>query len=650
MLLVSILALVGFFAILMFFGWQVARKLLDVHEAYLLAPVGALLGTALYIGAANALAYAFGTPLAFFVTLGTFLAGGVAFLFVRGKTELSLHISKKYLLCLGIITAALIAIYALVLLANLAYSDQLFRIYAEFIARGDFPVRDPLNPAYSIQYHYGINLLLAAAAAVSRLPMYVVLPLTLAIIAGAAFSMTFALAYRLTRSVRVGFIAAWLFFFAGGFRYLTIFLHLDYRPAYLVDYAKQIADIVFSNTLPNSMLMGPGYFHAYSVDTYSNLLYHPPTALAMPLVLLVFWLFYERGSSSASGWYSLGIALTLAVLALVSEDKFALLALTLALFGFYRFFARGDFSWRAVRTVLLDYGAVLAGAAGIAIIQGGVVTDFFAGVFGYSKLALIPSLVGTHAFALRLVSGLTSTDGSFYPFTALYSWVYFIVEWGLPLFLFPFVTRYVAQKRNDALSFAYLFSIIAFLLSFVVQYRSEPDVMYRLAASGYMVLGFLLGLALGQWSGSIRWKRRGVLAAIVLMSVSPLFFTIKGIPLKPFLHGDGYTAAEHAAALAVQRFIPADAIVLARDPSLAAELLQRYTYETDHKQWNIQNDLFVSHLASSTVADLAARHIDYLFVDPAFKASPAYAFVKKQKTALTPLYGLNGQYTLYTIP
>lgn len=632
-----------------FFAWQFLRKILKQNEIYLLVPTSIILGMSAFVLSSNIFAYFLSISSAFILTLVLFLIFGILLYFKDNKSVLTVGIEKKYLLYLILISISLAFIYGLIFFSNNVFDEGIHRIYSVSIVNENFPVRDPSNFDYSVQYHYGFSMLIAGVSIVSGLSIIRSVDVGMLFLIIPVFWMVFALVYGMTKNYGMGFLSAWLFFFAGGFRYLTVFGDLDYSKIYLVDYFRQIAHLFFSN-IPNSKILGPGYFHPYSIDTYANLLYHPPTVMVMPIVLLIVWLLYKKRSFSGNkNILNVVIGALIGLTALVSEDKFLVIIASLGIFAVWKIFSQKIFKVREfVNKFLSQYGVIFLTSITLAVLQGGILSDMFKSTLGISKLNLVESISTVSTVTFRYIPGIISTSG-FYPFTELYSWIFLITEWGIPILLFPFILFYVYKKRNEDYYFLILMILIGFAVSFFINYSAWPAVFYRFATTGYMLLGILLGIFLIDWCQNIRWRKNIVIVSVILMAISPVMFSLKAIPARPFLHQLEYTEKEILISEKIKGVTDNNSIILSADPKIVVELFERFAYETDKKTWNYGSEPFVRHLNEMSISDLKDRNIGYIYADPVFLREFGDSFLRSNPNFLEEVFNFDDEYIFYKI-
>jgi len=648
-MITQVSAVIFFITCLSFFGWQFLRKILRQNEVYLTAPSSVILGTSAFVLLSNIFAYFFSVSNSFLITIVLMFVSGLFLYFKENKDDLVLGIEKKYLLYLILISISLASVYTFIFFTNDVFDEGIHRIYALSMANDNFPVRDPFNFDYSVQYHYGFNMLVAGISLLSGLSIIRSVDIGMLFIIFPVFWMVFSLVYRMTKNYKAGFLSAWLFFFGGGFRYLSVFGHLDYSQKYLTDYFKQIADIFFSN-IPNSGILGPGYFHPYSIDTYGNLLYHPPTAMAMPIVLMIVWFLYKRKSFSGNkNIINTLIGSLIGLTALVSEDKFLIIISSLFIFALWEIYSQGarkikDF----VSEFFSQYGTIFFVSIFVSIFQGGVLSDMFFGLIGYSKLRLVESIAGVSAVSVRMVPGIISTSG-FYPFSELYSWIFLVTEWGIPILFFPSILYFIYKKRDKEQYIFALMILIGFVVSFVFNYSAWPAVFYRFAATSYILLEIPLGIFLVDWSKDSKWKKGVVCASVVLMAISPVMFSLKAIQVKPSLHQLSYNKSEIFISEIVKNTTNNNSIILSRDPRIVSELFGRYAYETDKKTWNTGSNPFVGYLDKINIGELRDRKIGYIYADPEFLKKFKDGFLKNNLNFLEEVYNLDNEYILYKI-
>lgn len=632
-----------------FFAWQFLRKILKQNEIYLLVPASIILGMSAFVLFSNIFAYFLSISSAFILTLLMFLVSGLLLYLKGNKSVLTVGIEKKYLLYLVLISVSFVFIYGLIFFSNNTFDEGIHRIYSSSIANDNFPVRDPFNFSYSVQYHYGFNIFIAGISIISGLSIIRSVDVGMLFLIFPVFWMVFALVYGITKNYRMGFLSAWFFFFAGGFRYLTVLGDLDYSKIYLVDYFRQIAYFFFSD-IPNSKILGPGYFHPYSIDTYSNLIYHPPTAMVMPIILLIVWLLYKKRSFFGNkNILNVVIGSLIGLTALVSEDKFLVIIASLGIFAVWKIFSQKIFKVKGfINEFLSQYGIIFLTSIILAVFQGGILSDMFASIFRISKLNLVESISTVSAVTFRYIPGVIARSG-FYPFSELYSWIFLITEWGIPILLFPFILFYFYRKKNEDYYFLILMILIGFAVSFFINYSAWPAVFYRFATTGYMLLGILLGIFLIDWCQNIRWKKNIVIVSVILMAISPIMFSLKAIPVRPFLHQLEYEEKEILISEKIKGITDNNSIILSADPQIVVGLFERFAYETDKKIWNYGSEPFVRHLNEMSISDLKDRKIGYIYADPVFLQEFKDSFLKSNSDFLEEIFNFDNEYIFYKL-
>lgn len=633
-----------FVIIIYFFGWQFLRKLLLQNKLYFLLPASLISGISLYCFFVNLFAHIFSFQISIKFTFVLFFILAVCFLFLKNKKQIEC-IDKKILFKLLLFSFLLALVYGIIIFSRSVYDYSVHNSYSQAIVGGEYPLRDPFNYAYSIQYHYGFHILPAAINVITGVSIWSSLALAMMLIIFPVFALVFALVFRMVGNYKTSFLAAWLFYFAGGLRYLGVLGDLDYSQVYLFDYIKQITSLFFG-----SVHFGPGYFHPYSIDTYGNLLYHTPTALAMPIILLIFWfIFYQEKENKALSNVFIGVLF--AFLALVSEDRFIMLVPAWILWEVLLIWKNQAITKDLVLDKVKSLGLVIIVFSFFSIFQGGIITDMFANPFHLYDLKMVSSISTGEAISFRLIPGVISTSG-FYPFDKIYSWIFLVTEWGIPILLFPFVVIYVVKKKREDYLLILLTIVTGFLISFFINYNAWAAVFYRFALTGYILLGILIAIFLADWVGENKKRKKILIGLVILMSFSPIMFNLREIPLKyndKTLFKPPYNEIEYNVANEVKKIIPKNSVILSINHVLVAELWGINSYETDNKVWNYGNEPFIDSINVRNAQDLIKRDINYIYINPEYTEKFGDEFVEKNKNYLTLVYENDSGYYLYKI-
>lgn len=648
MIILGFIKFVVFVSILAFSSWQFLRKILKQNEVYILLPLSVILSISTFVFVSNILGYFVPITTSFVVVLVALLLSGLFFLKKNPGGPLCLGLSKKHLVYIVVATVLLALMSWMVLYSNQTLDEGVHRTYAVSILNGNFPPKDPLNPGYAMQYHYGFEVLLAATSYFSGLPVQFALDVVMALLTAFIFLMVFSFAYFITKNHRIGFLSAWLFYFGGGFRYLTVFQHLDYSYTYVTDYLKQIIDI-FLSTAPDSMILGPGYFHSYTIDNFGFYMYHTPSLISTAVVLIVFWLFAERERSvSNKTAINVLLGLLIGLSALMDESRFILLVAALGVFGLYKLLKAGDFSRNSLKVFFTDYGVVIFLASIVAAFQGGVLTDLVAKSMHLGHLKFINSLSGGGDLSLRMIPGLNPDYVKFYPLNSLYSWQIFLMEWGLMLILFPLAAYRLWKKGDAVFKFLILFTTISYFITLFVNYSLQPQIFSRFASVGYSLSSIIVGALLIDWMKDVVWRKRVVFILILAMSFSLVMFSLKALPAKIEPH-ILFNQEEISISKKAQEMIPRNAVVLGYDAYKTVELFGTYAYETDTKIWNAGSDQFIDRLNQMNISDLKERGIGYIYYDPLVREKIGDSFFLKNSGSLENIYSVGDTYSIYKL-
>lgn len=502
MAFISILLFLG---IISYFGFSVSRKLFQECQAYLIIPLSICLGLVFYIMFLNILSYLI--PFRFSVYVSLLLMLMVAVLlrpFSLQNNKLVLGFPRR-ITFLVVSTALMIALW----IGYIAYHSYFFDAYYHFnltytIAYGNFPVMNPFAPSFYYQYHYGINLLMAGLHLITGISVPRTPDLLLPVIAFAVFLMVFAIVMTFSKNWKAAFLAALLFFYGAGFRYLDIF-------SLKIDNLNLLVDPYFVNF--------HNLTHGLITDTFAVAIFNHPGALATLIYLGVVYLFVKN-MRNRQLIHDFIIAILLGALALVREDYFLLLALSFSILLLIEICRKFPNPRKLIFHTLFIF--LLAGC--IVLFQGGVLTDLL--LHGKQTLPFL-GMAGKFGFKKQI--GFPVYYDGFIPLGSP-GWFWQVLkEFGFPLLFFPLTVFFCFWKRSRFGILFSIISIIGFLIPITVSYGNKDWELVRFFQLSTM--GLLLGYFLGEviLSAKASLKKYIIIFAsliVILGAISPLWFSL----------------------------------------------------------------------------------------------------------------------------
>jgi len=193
---------------------------LQQHEATLL---GFGLGLVLQAWVSNLLGHFFAPVPAFWAAAGTVLLIGMLLTTLLKSWKSA---REQFTFPIGYWVAFVLLLYIFFMIGHgLAIFDDYQNLpTTSFLAVGSIPPVFPLNPKLSFDYHYLMLLIAAQSMRLGGIFPWVALDLTRAVFFSLAMIYVFFLGKRLTRSLIGGWFTALFTAFAGGLRWLLLFL------------------------------------------------------------------------------------------------------------------------------------------------------------------------------------------------------------------------------------------------------------------------------------------------------------------------------------------------------------------------------------------------------------------------------------------
>ncbi|MFH1226164.1 MAG: hypothetical protein V1684_02695 [bacterium] len=469
--------------VLFFSGWQISRWAFRENRAEVLLPLGGLFGIAPYLFLLNLSSYFIDIEINFYlVLLFLFLIGGWLFVYNK-KDKLEWGINKKEAILIFASTLVIMILVGLSVSRTLT-GDELSQFHltsAASIAGGNFPVKEINIPSNLQAYHYGANLLFAALAKVTGLPIWSAFYLTAFLFSGVIFLLLFLLARLIIKENISAFWVALVAMLAGGLRFVylipglvTLFkrfvLHQNIAHPFEFFAWVWTAGPALTNSLPELL-----------ADIWAPLGW----ALFLGIIFIhqQYFLSDDRQMRFFSG---LALVVFLSVLALAIETSVLILALAFLFFPLFGRFLGWQKSqskrlWLASALVLLVAGCLI-------LVQGGTMTtilyNFYIGQPSMGEPINI--FFFNHPWAFLNNGQLVS----FYSRG-------FVLNFGLIYFLIIPASIFLIKRRLRAGLLLIMASFLSFIIPFFISFNPFwQDTVNRLFCSVNFIWGLLTAVFL----------------------------------------------------------------------------------------------------------------------------------------------------------
>ncbi len=391
-------------------GWLLALSLfhLKPHET---AFVGLGIGLVLETWLANLLAHIVSIAPASWLSAVLLCAAGAAAFFLLGSGT-SIVSSWR----LWAVLAIVFAVFTMIGRGLGIFDDYQNLPTISLMATGDVPPHFALNPSLNFGYHYFLLLFAAQLMRLGSMFPWTALDIARGLIMALPLGLAGLWAFRLTRSQLASVLTGGMLAFAGGTRWLLLFLPSSVL-AYVSNNIKLIGSASTSAPDLAAALLGnwkidgagpiPFPFAFYTGINQPYVMAYTGISGSGILILLLLLLTFNRTLHWAA---SLVLAALIAALAIANE-----IALLLLLLGFsivVVVWLLRHRSWRLPRE-LASWVAILAAATIVALLQGGLLTEIArsrlnpaSGQTGYfdTSLSIVwpPAIVSAHLGSLSL--------------------------------------------------------------------------------------------------------------------------------------------------------------------------------------------------------------------------------------------------------
>lgn len=438
---------------------------------------------------------------------------------------------------------------------GLAIFDDYYNLpIVSMIAAGDFPPHFHLNPDAKLYYHYGLNLFAASLMSLAGLFPWSAFDLSKAITTALAVSLAWIWFRRVTYHYAAAWGGALLILFAGGARWLLLFLPENTLQNMgsglrLLGSALASGPDLYTLLISRWKIEGGGPFpfpfaFANGIFTPHNLALGGSGAL-VPLTLIVLLLLARRTWRPLQG---LIYGLILASLALTAEHVLVLVFTGISIYaaGQLVLAARRE-SFRKSLGALIAYAWILIPAVLLAVFAGGVITETMKNLIFPAAVASQEYSPGINLLSLRWPPAITSSHLGPLSLTSPAQLLLGVAEAGIALFLAPLAIAWavrMARRGQPAPAWLVIGSLISFVFSIFIAYKVERDTS-RLVGTALLVwalLAYPLGWLL--WIKGSRWLKTGlafgygtaILGGVVAFSIqliaiaSPQFTYFVDIP------------------------------------------------------------------------------------------------------------------------
>ena len=638
MIYFSFLKLIFFIAILFFFGWQFTRRVLKQNELYLLIPVSLFFGIFGYTFFLNLTGYLIPIRTAFWLSLFLLFVLSL-FLFTKHGGKIITGVSKRLLISLILISIFSGFFFGMIYFSRAAYDETWHGPLISTILHGNFPVMKIEVPDSYAQYHYAFDLFAAGTSFITGLNTLLASDFSRLLIIIFIFWLSYSIIYKITRNGIMGMFASWLIFFGGGFRYFSVLKYLDWHQSFFsFNLLKQIINLYVSQPSFTG-----GYFQGYSVNPFGVFMYHRPLLFSVPIILLFLWLAYMELRRSDILIYKITLGIMLGFLALTAETSFVILAIAWGVWRLLIFLIKKTNQKNFFLSIII-VGFI---AVSIAIFQGGIITD--AVIHRDQKVFMAEY----SQFELRMIPTLTSYD-EFFPLNKTHSWIFLIMEWGIPLILLPIILYLVYKSKNKYLQFIVIIMIISFSVGLFVNYSERPGEMFRVNYFTYFLLAILTGILFGHIWNKFYNGKKIVIFMLLLSAISPLIFNIKMIPreFKPrqMKLEDIDMEKERIIAQKANELLPLKASVVTATPLIVTQLWGNKVFygSKAHDDRSISKALPVL-LEMNNVGYIKSRGVDYIYLNPTFINVGGKDLINSNMNKLELIYEQGEDYKLFKI-
>lgn len=446
-------------------GFALARYILHQSQWLTLIPSSLALGMTLQTLLLNILLHPLDAVTGYWLSVVILVGTGfAAYCWQKNQVE-KLHLGASLR---GFIAVSLAVLFLwgwiLPALSRFEYIDQKWQQpLAAVIANGGLPVQLPTNPDYCTYYHYAPDLLAGVMFRVSGSSMATVFDWMNACAVLAVLGLALNVAWRLSsrRALAVGVLGMSLFFLYGSASWLQFpFYNETVRDVTsdspVFDYFLYRTDAQVAR--PEFFNFGFPFTRASFVQPYNRNLHSHTVNIGWMCALLVILVVLEkysptpqphsrlpereRGSRNAPTFLLVGVLL--GVMPLASETLWPVPLAALGLFGVYLLMTE-----KTQRSVLMQQAVLIfAPALLLGFLQGGTLTDQLFCHDGGLGVTDDGEQIATVRFFEDVGYYSRMPTDQYVSLTRPENWLRWVEEWGVILFLTPFLFRHYLRRRE----------------------------------------------------------------------------------------------------------------------------------------------------------------------------------------------------------
>lgn len=424
----------------------------------------------------------------FWASAGLLILIGLAFSYPWGWKRFNLR-NFPWMQCLLYLAAAIL--FTLIGRGFGFFDDHQNLPPVSMMAAGDIPPHFAFNPDLMFGYHYFLLLVSSSFVRLAGAGPWTALDAARGLTLALTVFLSGFLAYRLTRNRIAQFSSMLLVLFSGGARWLMLLV-----PASLLRAISSNITLIGSgaDSGPNFVtallktwrIEGEGPFplpfmYVSGLDPSYSLLHNGWGTSAIMIILLMILLSTVKKTSGPS---YLPFVILLSSLALANEVTFVFLYIGFMLAALTWMLKNCSFRRLFTDRQFLPWLAVFFLAGLVALVQGGMLTEIFFGLFKQTSTSPTDTYFKV-SFTLGLPTILSSHLGSLSILNP-YHWLPILGETGLILLALPLVIRQlpVAINKMEWVEAAWIMSLFVSLAMIFFQYTGNagPTAISRMQA------------------------------------------------------------------------------------------------------------------------------------------------------------------------
>lgn len=501
------------------FGFIVISRLTSINAIHLLIPFSVSFGISSFLFICHILSYFLGPQLSSLIT--------ILILFI---TAILIYLIKKLRITNALTTNQLIVICSIALVISLLSFLSVFRfgtfdkefhfqLALTLFHNNVYPPRDFFKPEYVLLYHFGGDLLAGSIHHLCNIEIARAYELISTIFSGIFFLSFFALAWTLTKNYQLSLLSGFCTYFGGGL------LWLDSIIRYLFKIAPQSTfNWNFLQTFLNVGIEG-GIINAPSLLAFSS-----TSGIGIPILifcLVIILKIFEEIDLKTSLIYILFLSVALFSLFLTAEWLYMTFwAGVIPHCAFILIFKKNQKQTFISIAILLLISVLLSKTIGNALfMQDSLQTIGRANIFNLGVKENLFSVTSWGRLNERTMN---------YQKVSCFSWN-FISEFGLSLFLIPFIVLYLKRFKNDFALLLFLMSVFTMPLPIFVDFKLNPVDANRLFGFGNQMMILLTTISLGTLYKFFLQNKLITVSYLLVFCLSPLSGLIAGSIFTPYI-------------------------------------------------------------------------------------------------------------------